>query len=224
MSASNLATERKYKRRYRRRTMKGRKDGKALAYKALHKVNKLSKTIGRPEIKHLDAYIGSPSTVDYSGSLVSITGLSAQGVQQSQHIAQSITLKSMNIKFTISQPNAGKISTVRVIILRDKENNLVASDILDSLGAAYSPLAPYNRDYRAWYEVYYDKLFQLTTGTDSGSQIQDVHINLKDHVQEFSGTSNTVLSNEIKMLVVSNEVTTNLPTYFYFARCYYTDL
>lgn len=224
MSSQNVATEHKNRRRFKRRTMKGRKDGKALAYKALHKVNKLSKTIGRPEIKHLDAYIGSPSTVDYSGALTSIVGLCAQGVQQGQHIAQSITLKSMNIKFTVSQPNAGKISTVRVIIIRDKENNLVASDILDSLGAAYSPLSPYNRDYRSYFEVYYDKLFQLTTGSDSGSQLQDVHINLKDHVSSFVGTGNAPNANEIKMLVVSNEVTTNLPTYFYYARLYYTDV
>lgn len=171
------------------------------------------------EYKHVDI-TNIAGSVDYNGGLSSLVTSITQGVSDNNRIGDSMKLQNLVLRFIGVRNTADSI--LRVMVIFDPMNKLAAvTDVLQITGSALAVISPKNYDKRFQSRVLYDRTMTLTTA-DHPYVLEDVTIQIDQHTQFNSGTT-TINTGDLKLLVISNVVTTNLPTFTYFARVSYTD-
>lgn len=189
-----------------------------LAYRAFRMAKKLSNAINT-EYKAYDV-TSVAGSVDYNGGVSSLAALISQGTTDNQRIGDSLKLQNLTLRYIGVRNTADSI--LRVMVIFDPQNKISAvTDVLAATGSAISVVSPKNYDKRFYSNVLYDRTMTLTSA-DHPYVIEDIVIPVDKHVQ-YSGGTTTVNTGDLKLLVISNVVTTNLPTLTYYARLTYTD-
>lgn len=189
-----------------------------MAYKALKLARKLANAVNT-EYHAIDAN-STAGSVDYNGGLSSfLTGIT-QGVGDSNRVGDSIKVQNLVFRYIGVRNTADSI--LRVMVIWDPQNKLAAvSDVLASTGSALSVISPKNYDKRFQSNVLYDRTMTLTSA-DHPYVLEDITIPIDQHTQ-YNAASTTINTGDLKLLVISNVVTTNLPTLTYYARITFTD-
>lgn len=193
---------------------KSRNGTKKLA-KQVHKLMREN----QPELKNTDNTV-TGSTPTWSGLITSGNTI-AQGSAVDQRIGDSVRMKGFNLKMQIVN-NAATTTMTRVIVYWDQDNSVSsASQVLVNLGTAITPLSPYNRDYRDYFQVLHDKIYT----TDSVSKGQVVlNINRKfNKIQHYAKGLSTPLKGELRILCIS-DVLSAPPSVDIYLRQYFIDM
>lgn len=208
-----------YKRNFRARRRFKRRGVRAAAYKALKKVNRLAKRT-KPELKYEDAFIGAAQTITWSsyGSAVIANG---QGTALNQHIGQKLSIKFIDVNYTLLQPNASTVSDTKVVVYVDKEAN--NPTIFTSTGTLYAPLAPLYRTTKAEYRVLLERNHAQTILDSTGYIHVRKRIYMKDLPVSFSANTSTVITNQLRIAAISN-TNGNDPQLMWHIRVVYSDL
>lgn len=202
----------------------GAKAGSA-AYTALKMARRLRDAVNI-EYKYADT-TSTALTPDYNGSYFSIIGAAnasagiPQGTTDTTRVGDSIKLQNLTMRYTIARN--GQDAWVRVFLLWDPQNKIAAvSDVLQSTGSVLSVISPKNYDKRFQCKVLYEALHKLDSSGNALSKVDHV-LSINKHTQFSAGSATAIMSGDIKMLVISNVVTTNLPTMAYYLHLTYTD-
>lgn len=188
-----------------------------LAYKALTLARKVADAVNI-EYKISDTNSG-PQGVDYSGGVLTMLSGISQGVADNQRIGDSIKVQNNMLRFSIARNGAD--SMVRVLLIWDKQNQIAAtSDVLEVVGSVNAPLSPKHYDKRFRCKVLFDKTY--TVDTNRSILTDECLLDINQHVQ-FSAGSTTEYTGDLILMTISNQATTNLPTFQYYNRVSYTD-
>lgn len=156
---------------------------------------------------------------DYNGTLVSLLNGLSNGTLDTQRVGDSIKLQNLTLRMYFGRVTADSI--IRVIVLQDPQNKLSsATDILQAAGSVFSVLSPKNYDKRFQSKILLDQVIALDTDTTLIKK--DYVIPLNWHCQ-FQAGGTTINSGDLKMLIISNLVTSNLPTAAWYSRVTFTD-
>ena len=187
-----------------------------MAYKALRLARKVADAVNI-EYKILDT-TGSAGAVDYGGGVATLNSV-AQGTADNQRIGDSLKVQN-NVLRWFMQRN-GQDCLFRIILFWDEQNQVTAvSDILESTGSALAVVSPKNYDNRFRTKVIFDEVHRLTTNTPLITR--DMTHAINQHTQ-FTAASTTIRTGALKLAVISNVTSTNLPTYSYYNRMSFTD-
>lgn len=189
-----------------------------MAYRALKLARRVADAVNiEYKINDVSSNAGA---VDYNGGVSSMLSAIAQGTSDSQRIGDS--LKVQNITFRCFAARNGADALVRFMLIWDPQNQITGvTDVLASIGSGLSIVSPKNYDKRFRCRVLHDQIMPVTSG-NATFQLQDIVIPINEHTQ-FSGGTTTILTGDLKLLVISNLVTTNLPTFTYYSRVSFTD-
>lgn len=178
------------------------------------------------EYKFADA-TATTGSLDYNGSLFSIIGAAnggtgiPQGTTDTTRVGDSIKLQNLTMRYTVARN--GQDAWARVFLIWDPQNKLTAvSDVLQSTGSALAVITPKNYDKRFQCRVLYEATHKLDSSGNGLSKVDRV-IPINKHVQFAGGSATSITSGDLKMLIISNVVTSNLPTMAYYLRLSYTD-
>jgi len=188
-----------------------------LAYKALRLARKVADAVNI-EYKILDTVESSGGAIDYTGGLTTLNSV-PQGTADNQRIGDSLKVQNETMRYYITRNGAD--CDVRIMLIWDEQNQATStSDILESTGGFLSVVSPKNYDLRFRSKVLYDKLHHVTSNDPivNGECIMPINL----HTQ-FNAASTTIRTGALKLLAVSNVVTTNLPKLFYHSRMSFTD-
>ena len=98
------------------------------------------------------------------GTGVITKAVGEQGVGQFQHIGNKIRIKKLQVSFKIYQNAVGASTSVRVMMIRDKQAFGIAptlGEILLDVSAGNSFGSAYRLDYQDSYDVMYDKVYEI---------------------------------------------------------------
>jgi len=159
------------------------------------------------------------ASYDYNGTVSSLLSGLSQGTQDTQRIGDSMKNQNLTFRFYTSRNTADSI--VRIMVIRDDQNKISAvTDVLQASGSAFSVLSPKNYDKRFQSKILYDRTFVLDV--DQTTIKREMVIPLGFHSQFQSGGT-TINTGDIKLLIVSNLVTSNLPSVAWYSRVTFTD-
>jgi len=180
------------------------------------------KRVARPENKHFDVGLSQGSL--NTGTLNLLTGI-GQGVDDTQRVGNTLHLRSLYLSVVAKQNTISTIDTVRILVVRDRQNYNVPSviDILESgaVGGGLAPLAQYNHYYMSRFKILFDRTFTLTSG---GAEAYT----FKKWIPIFSDShyigASTVFKNQIYLLHISdNGNILSMPVINISARIIYQD-
>lgn len=163
-------------------------------------------------------------SADYNGSIQCIS-YCATGDDVDNRQGNSILVRSMYIRADI-QANAAATNTYfRIIVFMDKENqgtDPTASDVLATVGSSYAPTSPLNVDHIARYTILVDKTITMDAVKSITSSFVK-YIPLQHHLKYTGTAAANIYKNAVYMLMLSNQVTTNLPAFQLTARMGFYD-
>lgn len=110
-------------------------------------------------------------------------------------------------------------STVRIMIIKDKQDTMTAATLLRSNNTAYAPFGTFEKDYRLNYTVLYDKTFVIDSGTPR--QVFSTKIALDFHTR-FNNATNTINTNSLRSFIICS-ITTTPPSCEYTSTLQYID-
>lgn len=143
------------------------------------------------ERKHFDTNIAM--LAGYGGAQYYLNHM-VQGSTDITRNGDSILAKSINITGVIKNNSAGLPSTLRLLVIRDNNDTMSTSDLLEYQGTKYVTFAPFKKDKVKRFIVHYDKLF---TTDDTNNKYIPFTINLTSldkHTMYDVGTSNINLN------------------------------
>lgn len=228
-----------YRRRYRRRAPAVRKTARKakakstissiadVAYKGFKLASKVASLVN-VETKYIDSTQAITAGPSYNGSMVGFN-VPAQGDAYNQRNGDSIKLQSINSNFVFQWTAGGNpsYSTIRFMVLWDKENTLSAiSDVLDStlLGTTMAPYSRFNDHKRSEFNVLMDRTIQMQ-GTSHPEQLVRFNKSFaKSHKHMvFTPGTTTIEKGALKILMISNQPTTGSTNNSYSWRMKYVD-
>lgn len=195
---------------------KGKLSALLYAMKAMREIRKV-KTQMNAEHKYLDYNI-SALNVDYNGHQYNLNVM-AQGDTDTTRDGDSIKVLNDSINLVVTRNGADAL--VRVIVFWDQMAKYSAvGNFLATTGSILAPLSPRNHDSRFWFKTLYDQVYSVTA--DQPQQMDKIRIKINRHTQFDAGTT-TVDSGVLRILLISDQVTSNLPVVDFTSRCFFTD-
>lgn len=205
------------------RRKKQRKKKMSTAQKAnlaLKKVNKIYRETEFKEYQYLQN-----ASVDYSGTVATLfTNGPNQGDTYNSRDGTKIFVTSIDIRGQVI--TGGLDAIIRVIILNDFNNTISAvNDYIESayVSSVSATLAFREHQEKALAKCLYDKTFSINEGDPWRLFSKKIPINKTCIFNEGTGTQ-TCIKNNIKVLVVSNLVSANLPSYGIMYKINFVDL
>jgi len=201
---------------------KGRKGGRSwynkkysalqLASKAMAAV-KYIKGMINCEKKYIDT-VTNGTAIDYGGVVANLSAIS-QGDTNSNRNGTSILAKDVYVQLYASCHGSAGATLLRVVIFVDKmcQGTLATpADILSQVSTNYAVLQPRNQNTLPRYQILADR--RVTLSSD-GNDVKSIKIYRKfmKHIRFTSTASTDEYSNQICMLLISNEQT-NTPTVY----------
>lgn len=164
----------------------------------------------------------TPTAIDSTGIIYQLNSIS-QGVDEGQRKGDQITHKSLDLRFTITN-NQVSFARVRCILLwyrQETSASPIASDILAQVSTANAIVSTYNMRSEGAYQILYDKVFAVTSGSATvnvngysavgGSPCVQAHCKkrLKDKLGQYTGASGSDLMTKgyLGWLVISDIAT-----------------
>lgn len=201
-----------YRKYYRKRFYKkrGYRKGRYMSkFKRLQKtVYKMKDAVGNPEYKH---YTGEyiDLSANYTGNVYNLSNFIDQGISDTERIGDNIKMQRLVIRGSFIQKNADSRAQIRLMIFKDKENSVVATDdILSSTGSVSSIFSPKLNDVKFNTKILYDKRFSSVNNTSAEIRNFNINIPLNFYTQ-FAGGTSDVATNALKFLLIStNSVAT----------------
>ncbi len=191
------------------------KSTRAIAKKALRKVNKINKNI---EVKYFDSVSGI--TVDNDGNVVHLTGI-AQNDLVDGRTGNQVTVTKIEGRYTIDIDPTDLSISFRIILLQDTQQVTdVAPAVLDIMQVS-TPVAPINRPRMKRFKILKQRLFTLS---NSGKTMQAFTWIIKTNINvRWNGTgAGDIQRNNLYMCLISDEAVSP-PTYVHHVRLHYTD-
>lgn len=180
------------------------------------------------DIKTFDTVIGA-TTVDYNGAVYSLSDI-AQGDDFNQRTGRKVLLKSIQFAITWYMPAAQVNSNCRFLIVRD--NNLQDSgtlptvgQILENVGSLYAPTTLRQNDpiYLKRFKILCDKRVSLDVYGNGITKGRDFYKKFVHPIFYSSTAAADSAQGTILLVVVSDSVTSNLPTFYMNARLRFID-
>lgn len=195
-----------------------RKRNQSDGSKALKLVRRINRSIEKKFSDHL-----AQVDVGNAGTITNLTTM-VQGIKDTERIGDTVTLKSIQLRFNAFMAAGVGNSTARFIIYYDKQNSSANPiDILQNVGGAQSVHSDYHHDRRHEFVILYDNLYSLNDSGASG-KIFKRFINLRNKVCQFHAGTTTVNTGAIKLLLIAQTgVALEQPGFNYFIRLNYTD-
>ncbi len=199
--------------RFRRKVYKRRYPYRSAGRKALHRTYQLKRLLNVEYKKIIDAATATAITDD--GTIIfQITNVLA-GNADNHRIGNSIKVVSHNLEYIINQHASATSTTVRVMIVQDRQTNKAAFTAANLLETATTPsnlVSTINTDNRYRFKVFYDRLHTMSdTGktTVNGKHYRKHNIKIR-----YDGTAEAITAittNSLSLVFISNEAT-NTPT------------
>lgn len=209
----------KKKRYYKKKRMPISSYALKTAKKALRKVNIMNKAT---ELKFVDLSFSRITDMPATGFLTILNTVPI-GTGDNNRIGDKIFCKSVQIRFELNRGNQDSI--IRMIVIRDKANTVLNSDVLEYSGNddAFVPLNPYRRDTKYDYKVLMDKRF-IVSNVERNIYFKSYNIKL-NCLTQFATASNIIEHNAIKILFFTDAfgAVTWDPTIYFMSRLYFTD-
>lgn len=204
----------RYARKY---TSKG-----SAGYRALTLARKLADAVNIEYKTQIGTGTVNPT---YSGTVVDLTSLIAQGSANGARIGDSLKLQNLTIRFYLEMDSTPASNEQhRVIIYRDQQNAITSGALmLQTTGNIFAPISVKNADNKYSSNILLDR--HMTFANYAGGQVSrrfDVVIPLNFHVHYAAGTS-TVKDNALKILFISDTVAASITAVRYYAQMSYTD-
>lgn len=183
---------------------------------ALKKVKQLADAVNI-EYKYIEPN-NTATGVDYDGVLYALNTVS-QGVTDNTRIGDSLKVQRLTMRYAVKRNSAD--SLIRVIVLWEQIPTLsTPADVINGAGGTNAPLGPKVYDNRFKTRFLYDRTFALS----SNNSIKNVDVNLPINLHtQYSAGSTTITTGKLWLLVISDQITSNLPTFQYLTRVTYTD-
>jgi len=211
-----------HKRNGRRRFKRiGAKAG-SMAYTAFKMAKRLKDAVNI-EYKINDVNVTGVSP-DYNGAYQTLNA-PAQGSTDITRIGDSIKCQNLTMRGIVSgNSTAGTNNVVRLILLWDTQNQYsTLSDLLELTGSSNAVYSPKNYDRRFRNKILWDRTFVVNNIGGNPYVIPfDETFTINDHTQ-FSAGSTTQFSGSLKLVYLSDRVTTLLPTIWFYSRLSFTD-
>ena len=170
------------------------------------------------EYKYLDQNY-TASIIDYNGGLNSSLCSPAQGVGVSEREGDSIKVKNVTIKGAWKYN--GDDSICRMIVFYDPDNTISSvSEFLDTVGSSLAVYANRNQTYKFSAKTLLDHSISITADNPI-RQFKHV-VNIDNHTN-FTPAGTTIIKGAIKLLVISQAVTVNVPLFEYTTHATYVD-
>lgn len=216
-------------RRYRRRTFKRRSRKRptgsgamAVARAAIRGVSFL-KSVLNPEKKFID--VTASPTVNSSGSFSYLSAI-AQGDDVSSRNGNSVKASSLLLRWTLQWNTASANPVrVRIIVLRDKENQggtPTTTDLLQGAGSTLAPMEMTNQSGARWM-IYSDKTYNLSDQVPSLAP--KMYVKFKNVHFKYGGTTAAVgdaRENALFAFIITDAGVNN-PTATFYSRIKYYD-
>lgn len=191
-----------------------------MAYRGLALATKVAKLIN-VEFKYID--LASTVAVPSTGTVVHLTPC-AQGDNDDERNGNQFKLKSIFLRLYGDHNSSGATSQlVRMILFQDKMGQGVFPAVTDVLQTA-NILSPLNRSHDGRVRILKDKVLNLTA--DRGQAYRKIYMGDIDTIVEYKGASaveNNTGTNQIFLLLVSNEASINYPNIIYNSRLRFID-
>lgn len=179
----------------------------------------------KPELKQTSKSVSI--NPNYNGSLISL--LEANVIQgtsdSSQRVGDTIELVDVYGHFHFGTSNTGGGANVRMIVIQDYANDQsLQNDILVNVGTtgAFDSLYTFD-NYRKKWKVLADKRIAAGSATHPDGIISFYH-KFNGTKTRFDAATSTVMKNEIRILFVTDDATTNQVTVIGNTRVRYTDV
>lgn len=209
--------KRNYKRRRRPPPPPMRYQVADTAYNAYRLATKLAKAVN-VEYKYHDESLSAQS-VNYSASTTSyLLNDMPQGDGDTTRDGDSIKCQGLTLRGVLARNGAD--ATVRMVIVWDKQNNVVPADIFHLAGQQSAPWSNKSYDHRFQSRILYDRTFTLDT--DATRLNFHVKKNIMLHTQFNSGTT-TINTGALRVFFISDQVTINEPVLTFTSRLTFTD-
>lgn len=176
------------------------------------------------ETKYYNRFNQTIST-DYSGSLVDLTALIAQGITVAGRVGDRIDLRSIEWRGQIT--SADSHNFVRFALVQFRENSTagapVIGDWLETVNNTLAPTTLWNWDRRTEYRVLWDKTYYVDTGDDYALQFAGKipSTKLKTSVHYDPGVNTG--SNHVYLLIITDSAAVTHPSVSYDMRITYKD-
>lgn len=197
--------------RYNRNRRSSRKRGKSLAAKAY---SLAKKAYTAPELKY-NVTTGDIAGPDTTGDIQTLGNITV-GTTNNQRIGNSVTAKSIHLRFKATMHPSATATQIRMIIFRWKQD---APSSVTSILQSASPISFKTETQRYQSNILFDKVFNLNT--DRPEMFRQMKIKYNEHVG-FNEANVQPTSHAPWILLLSDEAT-NVPAVSYFTRMYYTD-
>lgn len=192
-----------------------------MAYKALRLARKVANAVN-VEYKIYDTTI-TGVTPDWAGTS-SVLNIPAQGTTQTTRIGDSIKCQNLTLRGAVyANTTAGTSNLVRLILIWDEQNQYsTLSDLLEVTGSTQAVFSPKNYGRRFRSKVLWDRLFNVSVAQGVSVIPFDEVFQLDVHTQFSAGTT-TQFSGSLRLVMLSDKVTSLLPVVNAYARLSYTD-
>lgn len=148
--------------------------------------------------------------------------LPAVGTSNEMRVGDQITCKSIKLNGVLA--TTGLNATVRIIILKDKQNlvNAGTSIMYAQPGNVFAPIEHFAKDKARRYTVLYDRMFSVDTYNPQ-KVIKIALYGLNDKVT-FQGSSTTVNSGGLKLMLVGDSAPgSSKPVFKFLTEATFTD-
>jgi hypothetical protein len=224
MSTLTIKKKTKSKTTKRRQVEMYAGDAYSLAKRTAQGLNYLRRLVNI-ETKYSDTW--GTGTADNTTGFIQCLNLISQGTDLTNRVGDSIRMQHMEFKFSPTVSITAFATSVRVLIIRDLENNganPAMTDIFTGISTTQSPYLPLNFiNTRTRFSILYDEILCVSYGGDATAACA-YHSTHNGHIR-FRGSSaaaGSLAQGSLFMVVLSNE-TTNVPSFKYQFRLEYTD-
>jgi len=177
------------------------------------------------ELKYSDSYSTGDVAVTNTGTITSIISPIVKGTEQYQRVGDSITIKRIFLRGTLSGKQGAPetdpfYNNVRILIIQDKQGNGVAPALADILmNPTYMINSPINMG-NAWrFNVLMDKVIQVDYDDPQAKLTRYIKTNIPVH---WAYNDADPITNNVYFVVVSDQPD-DYPMIGWYIRTRYTD-
>jgi len=185
--------------------------------------------VRRAELKYFDV-LSLANNIGAGATIFSIDAV-PQGVGQSQRIGDFISTKKIILNYSLYCVNSDIVTTIRIILFRWRPSTALVNPLVGSILEAPSSanaLSHFNYQIQDNYDVLWEHQFRasgIPTAPNTSSNFGQTGLSLpvgRYGDQEFS-LANTVGTNQLFFLALSDSSLTPFPIWNFSVRTYYED-
>lgn len=193
----------------------------SVAYTALKMAKRLKDAVNI-EYKTYDS-TSTGFSPDYNGTSYVLNAPSL-GTTDGHRIGDSIKCQNLVLRGSvIANSAAGSTNVIRLLLIWDTQNQYsTLSDLLENAGSNISVYSPKNYDRRFRNKILWDRTFVVNNVQGQFQIPFDETFVINDHTQFSAGTT-TQFTGGLRLIALSDRVSTVLPTVYFYSRLSFTD-